>query len=83
MSSHVRRVTSLGDDARLGPDGAKRVHLLGAVRLVVVLALAALEARPRLGADADALAGLDEGDLGADAEGLADDLCCTLVSSAL
>lgn len=74
VGSHVRGVATLGDDASLGPDGAEGVHLLGAVRLVVVLALAALEARPRLGADADALAGLDQGDLGADAQGLADDL---------
>jgi hypothetical protein len=46
-----------------------------AVGLVVVLALAALEARVTLRADTDALALLDQGDLGADADGLADDLC--------
>lgn len=74
VCSYMRRVAALGDDAGVGPGGAIGIDLLGAVRLIVILALAAVQARPGLGADADALPGLDERDLGADAEGLADDL---------
>lgn len=75
VGAHVRRVAALRDDARVGPDGAVRVKLLEAVGLVVVAALAAVEAGPALGANADALAGLDEGDFGADAKCGADDFC--------
>ena len=47
--------------------------MLEAVGLVVVLALAAVEAGVGLGADADTLAGLDESYFGTDAEGGSDD----------
>jgi len=72
VGAHMRRVAALRDDARVGPHGAVRVKLLTAVGLVVVAALAAVKAGPALGADADALAGLDEGHFGADAERGAD-----------
>jgi hypothetical protein len=65
----------LRDDARVRPEGAVRVELLEAVGLVVVLALAALEARVALSADADSLTLLDQGDLRSYANGLAHDLC--------
>ena len=75
MGPYVRRVAALGNDARFGPDGAVRIELLGAVRLVIVLALPAAQAGPGLGADADALALLGQGDFRPDANDAADDLC--------
>ena len=75
VGADVGRVAALRDDAGLGPGGAVGVQLLAAVGLVVVFALAAVEARVGLGTDADALALLDQGDLGADANSLADNLC--------
>ena len=75
VGSHVRRVAALGDDASAGPDGAVGVELLGAVGLVVVLALFAAQAGPGLGTDTDALALLGQGDFGADTDDTADDLC--------
>lgn len=47
---------------------------MGAVVLVIALALRALQASPHLSANADAVALLDRLDLGADLDGLADDL---------
>lgn len=44
-----------------------------AVRLVLVLALVALQARPDLSTDTDSLADLGESDFGTDAHDLADD----------
>lgn len=74
MRPHVRRVPALRHDPGIGPDGTVGVDLLRAVRLVVVLALPAVKTRPRLGSDANALALLDQGHLGSDADRLADDL---------
>ena len=74
VGADMRGIAALGDNAGVGPLGAVRVELLAAVGFVVVLALAAVEARPALGAHADALAFLDEGDLGAYADGGSDDL---------
>ncbi len=75
MGAHMRAVSALGDDTRLGPLRAIGVELVAAVSFVVVVALAAVEAGVGLGADADALAGLDESDFWADAESCADDFC--------
>lgn len=75
MRSHVARIPTLRDDAGLGPDGTVGVELMATVRFVVILALSALEAGVRLGADANALSGFDEGHFGADAEGLAYNFC--------
>lgn len=75
VGPHVRGVPALGDDAGVGPLGTVGVKLIGAVRLVLVFALPAIEAGKRLRADADALAGLDEGHLGSDAERGSDNLC--------
>lgn len=73
VRAHVRRVAALRDEAGALPERAVRVALVHAVGLVVVLALAAVEARVGLCANADARALLDEGDLGADADGCAYD----------
>ena len=75
MGSHMRRVSALGDDAGIGPLCAIGIELLRAIGLVFVLALPAVEARVRLGSDTDSLAGLDQGDLGSNAEGSTDDFC--------
>jgi hypothetical protein len=76
VGADVGGVAALADDAGLRPLGAVGVHHhYGAVGLVVVAALLALAAGVGLGADADALAFLDQGDLGADANGTADDFC--------
>jgi hypothetical protein len=74
MRPDVRRVATLRYDARLGPRRTVCIHLLGAVCLVVVLALAALQTRPGLGTNADTVANLDVLDLGTDTEGLSNDL---------
>ncbi len=62
---HMRRVAALRDDPRVGPHGAVRVELFPAVRLVVVVALAAVQARVALRAHADPLALLNQRHLGA------------------
>lgn len=72
MRSYVGRVTALRDDTGVGPLGAVGVELLLAVGLVFILALPAVEAGIRLGSDADALAGPDQGDLGSNTESGAD-----------
>jgi hypothetical protein len=59
VGANVRRIPALRHDARVGPDGAVRVELLEAVRLVLVAALSAIEATVGLRANADALAGFD------------------------
>ena len=76
VCAHMRGVTTLADDAGLGPLGSVCVHHLhGAIGFVIVLALLALAAGVGLGADADALAFFDEGDLGSDTDGAANDFC--------
>lgn len=75
VGPHVRGVPALRDNAGVGPLCTVGVELIGAVRLVLVLALPAVEAGIRLRADADALAGLDEGHLGPDTQRRSDDLC--------
>lgn len=61
------RVTALADNSSLGPLGAICVHDdLGAVGLVVVLALFALAAGEYLCANTDSLANLDVCDFGSD-----------------
>ena len=70
----MRRVSSLSDVPCVKILGTVRIDLLCAVRLVVVLALSALEAAPDLGAHANALAGLGERHLGAHTEDLANNL---------
>lgn len=75
VGADVRGVATLRNDAGALPERTVGVALVHAVGLVVVLALAAVEARVGLCADADARALLDEGDLGADADGCAYDFC--------
>ena len=72
---HVGRVSTLRHNARVGPDSAVCVELVLAVRLVVVLALPALEAGVALRTDADALTLLDQRYLRSYTDRLADDLC--------
>lgn len=74
MNARVGRVATLGDVVGPRIRGPVRVDLLEAVRLVVVLAVPALEAGVDLRPDADPLSHLDEGDLGAHPEHFADDL---------
>jgi hypothetical protein len=83
VRADVAGVAALGDDAGLGPDGAVGIELVDAVGLVIVLALLALQAGVELGADADALARLDQSDLGPDAQGLANDLVADAEGEAL
>jgi hypothetical protein len=73
VRADVRRVSALRHDARVGPHGTVGIQLMATIRLVVVLALAAHEARVGLGSYSYALAGLDERDFGPDAESCADD----------
>ena len=80
MCSNVGRVAALGHNASIGPYCAVCVELLLAIRLIVVLALAAFEAGVRLCADTDALTLLDQRHLGAYTERLSDDLCERRVS---
>lgn len=54
--------------------GQRRTNLVWAIVLVVAFALRALQAGPDLSTDADTVALLDGLDLGADLDGLADDL---------
>ena len=44
VCAHMRRVSSLGDDPRLWPLRTVGIQLMAAVGLVIVLALAAIEA---------------------------------------
>lgn len=73
VHADVGRIATLQNDVRAGPLGAIGVYLVAAVRLVVVVALLAVEAGVHLGADADAVAFLDEVDLGAGLDYPADD----------
>lgn len=70
----MRGVTTLSGVAGAGVGSSVSVNLVFAVGFVVVVALTALAARPNLGTDTNTLANLSEGDLGSDAENLADDL---------
>jgi hypothetical protein len=65
------RVATLRHDASVRPDTAVCIHLLRAVRLIVVFALAAFQAGIRLCADADALTSLDVGNFGTNFDGFA------------
>lgn len=73
MGADMRRVSALGNRTGIRKGRSVCIELLLAVRLIVVLALAAVEAGVGLSADTDTLAGLDLGDLWSDPEGLADD----------
>ena len=74
VGTDVRGVSALTCDSGLRPHGAVCVHhLYGAVGFVFVETLLAFAAGVGLGAHADALAFFDEGDLGTDADGAADD----------
>lgn len=73
MYAYVTPIPTLGDNFGTGPDGAIRINLMHAVRLVTIPALLAFETRVDLGADADPVAELDKGDGGTDAHGFADD----------
>ena len=74
VCSDVGGIATLRDDARVRPNSAVCIQLVLAVRLIVVLALAALEARVRLSSDTHPLALLDQRDLGANLDRLADNL---------
>ncbi len=71
----MRCITTLRDETSVGPDTAVGVQLVWAIRLVVMRALAALQAGVALGTDADALANLDVCHLRANAHSLANNLC--------
>lgn len=73
MGADMRRVSALGNHTGIRKGRSVGVELLLAVCLVVVSALAAVEARVGLSADTNTLAGLDLGDLWSDSEGLSDD----------
>ena len=62
-------ITTLGDDASIGPLGAVGIELVFAVGLVLILALPTVKAGVGLGSNTDSLTGLDQGDLRSDAEG--------------
>lgn len=72
MCADVRRVSSLGHNSGLWPHGTISIELMAAVRLVIILALAALETRVRLRSNSYALSRLDECHLGSNAESCAD-----------
>lgn len=74
VDSGVGRVATLRAVPGVQIWGAVGIDLMLTVRLIVVLALSAGQARVNLGADADAVADLGEGDLWANLEDLADDL---------
>lgn len=75
VGAHVRGVPTLADDTGVWPLGAVSVDLqVGAVGLILVLALLAGAAGVGLGTDADALAFFDEGYFGTDSDCTADDL---------
>lgn len=78
----VRGVTALRYNARVRPNGAVCVKLVLAVRLVVVLALFAFEASVTLSTDTNALSFLDQGNLGSNTNGLANNLCLSEPTSA-
>lgn len=63
VGSYVRRVSSLGDNAGLGPYSAVSIKLVAAVSLVVVVALLAVEARVTLCSYTYTLTWLDKGHL--------------------
>ncbi len=68
VGAHVRGVASLGNDAGVRPFRAVGIQLMAAVGLVVIFALAAIEAGVRLSSYSDTLAGLDECDFWSNAE---------------
>lgn len=78
VCADVRRVTSLRHDSRLRPDSTVGIQLLTAVRLVIRLALLAIQARVALSSYTDSLSDLDQSDLGTDSQRCAYDLCFLL-----
>jgi hypothetical protein len=70
----VRRVTTLGLESSVKVISAISVNLVLAVGLVVILALAAIQARPNLGTSTNTVANLGETDLVAYTKNLADNL---------
>lgn len=69
MSPNMGRITTLADNPSLGPLSTIGIELLATVCLVIIFALAAFEAGIGLSSYADSLAGFDECDFRADAEG--------------
>lgn len=69
----MRRIASLGCVAGVEVWGAVGIDLVLAVRLVLVLALATLQARVHLRTNTDSLADLGQRHLGANANDLAND----------
>lgn len=64
---------TIRNDIRARPDGTIGINLMHAISLIVVLALLALQTRVDLGADADALALLDQRHFGPDPHRFPDD----------
>lgn len=73
VGSRVRRVSSLGGEPGIEIRGTIGINLVLAVRLVLILALAALQARVDLSTDTDSLADLCKSDFRTDPDDLADD----------
>lgn len=71
----MARISTLRNDSGFGPDSSVGIELVATVCFIVIFALATLETGVRLGADTDALTGLDEGYFWADAEGFAYNFC--------
>jgi hypothetical protein len=75
MSPNVGRISSLAHDSRIRPHGTVSIELVHTIRLIVILALLALQTRVALRANTDSLSRLDECDFRSNAECCSNDLC--------
>jgi hypothetical protein len=75
MSPNVRGISSLAHNSRIGPDGTISIELMHTVRLVVILALLALQTGVALRANTNSLSRFDECDFRTYTERRANDLC--------
>ena len=67
MRANMARIPALSHDFRLGPDGTISINLMPAIRLIVLLALRAVETGVDLCSDSDSFSDFDERYFGADA----------------
>jgi hypothetical protein len=75
MSPNVGRISSLAHDSRIGPHGTVSIELMHTVRLIVILALLALQTRVTLRANTDSLSRLDECDFRSNTERCSNNFC--------
>ena len=83
MSPNMGGVPSLAHDSRVRPHSTISIELMHTIRLIVILALLALQTRVALRTDTDSLSRLDERDFRSNTECRPNDLCISCQLPAL